>query len=140
MSFDLPKTLDSYLTYFWKFHKMTFAEKWAFRAFFNSLLNKLGKNRFLIHSCLFSHFKENFDILDIQYQNLGNTCCPKIQKIFSCPKVAPLQISCHYHHWIQKKSIPKVSRLENAFWNSYVQMLHIERAPMCARVRAWLCL
>ena len=102
---------------------MTFAEKWAFRAFFNSLLNKLGKNRVLIHSCLFSHFKENFEILDIQYQNLGNTCCPKIQKIFSCPKVAPLQISCHYHHWIQKKkSIPKVSRLENSFWKNYVHL------------------
>ena len=39
----------------------------------------------LVNSCLFWHFWGDFDISDIQYQNLVNTCWPKIRKMFFMP-------------------------------------------------------
>ena len=39
----------------------------------------------LLNSCLFWHFWGVFDILDVQYQNLVNTCWPKIRKMFFMP-------------------------------------------------------
>jgi len=49
----------------------------------------------------------------------------KFGKCFSCSKVTPPQISCHYHHWIQKNSILKVGWIENPFWNNYVHISHV---------------
>ena len=45
-----------------------------------------------------------------------------LEKCLSCPKVAPPQISCQYHCWIQKNSILKVWWLERSFWNNYVRI------------------
>lgn len=55
---------------------------------------------FLLNNFLFWYFLTHFHIIDIQYRNLGNTS-PVDQeygKCFSCPKVTPPQILCHYHH------------------------------------------
>ena len=54
----------------------------------------------LVNSCLFWRFLGDFDISDTKYQNLVNTSPvdQKFGKYFSCPKVSPPQISCHYHH------------------------------------------
>ena len=42
---------------------------------------------FLVNSCLFWHFWGDFDISDIQYQNLVNTCWPKnSENVFHAPK------------------------------------------------------
>ena len=60
----------------------------------------LQKPLILVNSCLFWRFLGAFDISDTKYQNLVNTSPvdQKFGKCLSCPKVAPPQISCHYHH------------------------------------------
>ena len=45
---------------------------------------------FFVNNCLFSHFsKEDFDILEIQYENLGNTnvlLTRNLENVFHAPK------------------------------------------------------
>ena len=54
----------------------------------------------LVNSCLFWRFWGDFDISNTKYQNLVNTSPvdQKFGKFLSCPKVAPPQILCLYHH------------------------------------------